>query len=78
MMGRRVWALQPPPTALVERGEQIITIWDNLNQADVLSTINSMGRRCEAAFMLEVEIAATESFSLFYFVEVVVTIFLFF
>jgi hypothetical protein len=77
MMGRRVWALQPPPTALVERGEQIITIWDNQNQADVLSIINSMGRQCETAFMLEMEIAATESFSLVYFVEVV-TIFLFF
>ncbi|KAJ3634841.1 hypothetical protein MTP99_007784 [Tenebrio molitor] len=44
MMGRRVWALQPPPARLGELGEQIIAIWGNQDQADVLST----GRRCEA------------------------------
>jgi hypothetical protein len=49
MMGRRVWALQPPPARLGELGEQIIAIWDNQDKADVLSTINSTGRRCEAA-----------------------------
>jgi hypothetical protein len=48
MMGRRVWALQPPPARLGELGEQIIAIWGNQDQADVLSTINSTGRRCEA------------------------------
>jgi hypothetical protein len=42
MMRRRVWALQPPPATLGELGEQIIAIWDNQDQADVLSTINSM------------------------------------
>jgi hypothetical protein len=73
-MGRRVRAFQSPPATLVEFGEQIIAIWDNLNQADVLSTINSMGRRCEAI----IHAKATEPFSLVYFVEAVVTIFLFF
>jgi hypothetical protein len=47
-MERRVRALQPPPATLGELVDQIIAIWDNLNQADVLSTINSMSRRCEA------------------------------
>jgi hypothetical protein len=47
MMRRRVRALQPPPATLGELGEQIIAIWDNQGQADVLSTINSKGRRCE-------------------------------
>jgi hypothetical protein len=48
MMGRRVRALQPSPATLGEDVEQIIAIWDNQDQADVLSTINSIGRRCEA------------------------------
>jgi hypothetical protein len=47
-IGRRVRALQPPPATLGEFGEQITGIWDNQDQADVLSSINSMGRRCEA------------------------------
>jgi hypothetical protein len=46
--GRRVRALQLPPATLGELGEEIIVIWDNQDQADVLSTINLMGRRCEA------------------------------
>jgi hypothetical protein len=49
MMGRRVRALQPPPATLGELVEQIVAIWDNQDQADVLFNINSMGRRCEAA-----------------------------
>jgi hypothetical protein len=49
MMGRRLQAPQPPPARLGELGEQIIAIWDNQDQADVLSSINSMGQRCEAA-----------------------------
>jgi hypothetical protein len=64
MMGRRVRAFQPPPATLVEFGEQIIAIWDNLNQADVLSTAWVDGVK--------------PSFMLVYFVEAVVTIFLFF
>jgi hypothetical protein len=47
-MRRRVQALQPPLATLGELGEQIIAIWDNQNRADVLSSINSVGRRCEA------------------------------
>jgi transposase len=50
-MMRRVRALQPPPATLGELGEQIIVIWDNQDQADVLSSINSMGRRCEAVLL---------------------------
>jgi hypothetical protein len=46
--GRRVRALQLPPATLGELGEAIIVIWDSQDQADVLSTINLMGRRCEA------------------------------
>jgi hypothetical protein len=46
--GRRVRALQLPPATLGELGEEIIVTWDNQDQADVLSTINLMGRRCEA------------------------------
>jgi hypothetical protein len=46
MKGRQVWAFQPPPTRLGELGEQIIAIWDNQDQADILSTINIMDRRC--------------------------------
>jgi hypothetical protein len=49
MMGRRVRALQPPPAALGELVEQIVAIWENQDQADLLFNINSMGRRCEAA-----------------------------
>jgi hypothetical protein len=76
MMGRRVRAFQPPPATLVEFGEQIIAIWDNLNQADVLSTGWVDG--VKPSFMLEGEILATEPFSLVYFVDIIVTIFLFF
>jgi hypothetical protein len=50
-MMRRVRTLQPPPATLGELGEQIIAIWDNQDQADVLSSINSMGRRCEAVLL---------------------------
>jgi hypothetical protein len=48
-MGRRLQAPQPPPARLGELGEPIIAIWDNQDQADVLSSINSMGQRCETA-----------------------------
>jgi hypothetical protein len=54
MMGRRVRTLQPPPATQGELGEQIMAIWDNQDQADVLST------RCEASLMVELEIYATE------------------
>jgi hypothetical protein len=47
MMRRRVRALQPPPATLGELGKHLIAIWDNQGRADVLSTINSKGRRCE-------------------------------
>jgi hypothetical protein len=46
MKGRQVWALQPPPARLGELGEQISAIWDNQDEADILSTINIMDRRC--------------------------------
>lgn len=48
IIGRRVRALQPPPATLVKLNKQLIAIWDNQNQEYILSTIDSMGRRCEA------------------------------
>ncbi|KAH0821510.1 hypothetical protein GEV33_001281 [Tenebrio molitor] len=36
-------APQPPPARLGEISEQIIAVWDNQDQTDVLSTINSIG-----------------------------------
>ncbi|KAH0818775.1 hypothetical protein GEV33_004016 [Tenebrio molitor] len=43
MMGRHDEAPQPPPAKLGKIRGQIIAIWDNQDQANVLSTINSIG-----------------------------------
>jgi hypothetical protein len=72
MMRRRVRALQTPPAMLGELGE----LFGTKQMSCPLLTAWEDG--VKPSIMLEVEIYPTEPFSLIYFVEAIVTIFLFF
>jgi hypothetical protein len=75
MMRRRVRALQTPPAMLGELGELFRTIRTKQMSCPLLTAwVDGV----KPSIMLEVEIYPTEPFSPVYFVEAVMTIFLFF